>query len=98
MRKGFGVTANRLSDGTVVYLTSAREWSTVARDTAFLETAAESDALLAWAKTQERAVCGPYVFELAIDESGAWRTNARERLRAAGAAAVRTRLGVGESA
>lgn len=98
MRKGFGVTANRLSDGTVVYLTAAREWSTRAVDAAFLETAAQSEALLAWAKTQERAICGPYVFELSIDESGAWHTNARERLRAAGAAAVRARLGVGETA
>lgn len=98
MRKGFGVTANRLGDGAVLYLTAARTWSTVAADATFLGTAAESEALVAWAKTQERVVCGPYAFELAIDDAGVWRTNARERLRAAGAAAVRARLGVGESA
>ena len=98
MRKGFGVTANRLGDGAVVWLTTAREWSTRASDAAFYASAAESDPMVAWGKTQERIVCGVYAFELAIEDDGTWRTNVRERLRAAGAPAVRARLGVGESA
>lgn len=96
MTKGFGVTANRLGDGAVVYLTSDRSWSPSSRDLV-LRDAAESEAAVAWAKTQERVVCGPYAFELSIESDGSWKTSARERLRAAGAAAVRERLGVGEA-
>lgn len=95
MRKGFGVTANRLLDGTVVYLTAARAWSPSASELALHASAADADSAVAWARTQEHVVCGAYAFELGIEPDGAWRTSARERLRAAGAAAVRARLGVG---
>lgn len=90
----FAVTANRLDDGAVVYLTSSRDWS---RDLAQAETTsdpASRDALIAFARSQPHLVCGAYPLELTRDASGVHLLSARERLRALGAEAVRRRLGV----
>ena len=49
--------------------------------------------LVAWAKTQEHHVCGPYTFEAEVAEDGTANLSSRERLRRAGGESARARLG-----
>jgi hypothetical protein len=89
----FVVTANRLSDGTVLYLGASSRWvekldlALVTRD------ATERDRLLAFAKQCESEICGPYALEMLEKPDGTRVLSARERLRALGPADVRRRLG-----
>lgn len=80
------VTANRLGDGAVVYLTANNLWT---------EHLAEADgvegetalARLALAEAAEGAVAGPYLMDVEIGASGivpAGRAALRERIRAEG--------------
>ena len=86
------VTANRLDDGSVVYLAS-RAWVAALADADRLQDAASAGVEVAWAKTQERDVCGPYTFEAEVLTDGGLKLSARERFRRDGATAARTRLG-----
>lgn len=86
------VTANRLDDGSVVYLDGTRAWVASFTDAAALDAAGSADAV-AWAKTRERDVCGPYAFEAEQLADGGWKLSARERFRRDGSSAARARLG-----
>ena len=77
------VTANRLEDGTVVYLTASGTWSESLSDAALAaeDTAAE---LLARAEREPLVVVGPYLIEVVANGTGRKLANVRERIRAAG--------------
>lgn len=89
----FVVTANRLTDGTVLYLDGASRWVEQLDDAHATPDPAERDRLLAFAKGCEREICGPYAMELLIKPDGSRELSMRERLRALGPADVRRRLG-----
>jgi hypothetical protein len=78
------MTANRLVDGTVVYLTAANEWSEKFGDGAVWHDKEGADGAL---DAGERAVhaqlvVGPYLFEVDVTEAGPTPTSVRERIRA----------------
>jgi hypothetical protein len=89
----FVVTANRLSDGRVVYLADGERWSERYEDGRATRDPSERDRWIAWAKTQERVVCGAYAIEASLDGKGHRVLSARERLRALGPGDARRRLG-----
>lgn len=80
------VTANRLSDGEVVYLTDDGQWADHFDAAAIADGAEAADALLAAAMPAdfELRVLEPYLFEVA-EENGAFKpVSVRETIRAAG--------------
>ena len=80
------VTANRLDDGSVVFLDGAGGWSGNIEDSRRAESAEDAEALMALAN-QEVAGClvvAPYLIDVA-DEDGAVRPlHYREAIRAKG--------------
>lgn len=79
------VTANRLTDGLVVYLAPEACWTKDLAEAAIAETgdalqALEEAAALAVA---ERAVVAPYPIPVAIENGTPVATSVRERIRAA---------------
>ncbi len=89
----FVITANRLSDGTVVYLDDQSRWIEQLDGAPSTTHAAERDRLLAFARSCERDVCGPYVIDFTLRPDGTRSLSVRERLRALGAEDARRRLG-----
>lgn len=88
------VTAQRLSDGRVVYLREDRSWTQRDVEAFRTEDASLVDALVDWARAQTETVVDPYRIEVEVDPSGAIRhLSARERIRAEGPAAVLRRFG-----
>jgi hypothetical protein len=80
------LTANRLGDGAVVYLTEAGDWSTDINAARIAADQATADALLARGEAAAAAqiIVLPYLFDLA-GETGALRpARLREAIRAAG--------------
>ena len=76
------VTANRTSDGVVIYRTAGHGWSVDLSDAAVVRTADDARALLAEATADDLGAVGPYIapVELAADgdiEPG----NLREHIR-----------------
>ena len=88
----FALTANRLADGAVVYVAAGPAWSEHFGDAVVTPDASTRDGLLSWAKTQESQVCGAYVLDVLVTPDGERRMSQRERLRAAGASQILTRL------
>lgn len=81
------VTANRLTDGVVVYLTADGGWSEWVRDAAAAEDKEARQALLARAEKDAEAslVVGPYLFDVVSDEDGRPRpASNREIIRSLG--------------
>jgi hypothetical protein len=78
------VTANRLLDGAVVYLTERHEWSEQFTDGAVWNDKESADAALAASEeaVKARLVVGPYLFDVAVTDQGPKPTSARERIRA----------------
>ena len=79
------ITANRLLDGVVVYLTAARTWSPRVADADVIPTDAEQAAALA--QIAAAGARAPVVDVAAIDvanEHDAAPTRLRERIRAVG--------------
>ena len=78
------VTANRLVDGAVVYLTVGGEWSVHLSDGAVWRTQEEADIALKASDVAVAAqiVVGPYLIEIAETPKGVQATSARERIRA----------------
>ena len=76
------LTANRLTDGAVVYLTSTGDWSKIINDLhAFPDT--EAEAVLAAALAQPQLLVGPYLID--IDETGpVGRERLKETIRSTG--------------
>lgn len=86
------VTANRLSDGIVIFYTPEGAWSEQPGDAAAAGDKAAQQALLAAAQESPEAV-DAYLIEVAFDESGRpYPSRNRERIRALGPT-VRTDLG-----
>lgn len=78
------ITANRLLDGMVVYLTAGGEWSEALVDSAVWHTQEEADIALKASEigVTQRLVVGPYLFEVAETPEGVQALSARERIRA----------------
>ncbi len=78
------VTANRLLDGAVVYLTERNEWSEQFAAGAVWNDKESADAALAASEesVKARLVVGPYLFDVAVTDKGPKPTSARERIRA----------------
>jgi len=76
------VTANRLTDGRVIYRTANGDWTTDLADAARLDSD-QADVVLGLASTENRIAVGAYLIELADDLPGGqkWR---REGIRLAG--------------
>ena len=88
------ITANRLLDGSVIYLTADGGWSERLADAAIADGKDAEAALMAVAETQARAgtVIGPYAFK--VDAAGSVPTplGQREAIRTLGPS-VRIDLG-----
>jgi len=78
------VTANRLRDGVIVWLTAQHTWSEEFTASKPLRDAAEAQAALdgTAADVKARLVVGPYLAEVAETPEGIRPNNARERIRA----------------
>ena len=79
------VTANRLIDGVVVYLSSSGKWSESLADAAFGDEKT-AQALLAQseASAAKQEVVEPYLFEVTADGSTPRPVSQREHIRAKG--------------
>ena len=79
------VTANRLTDGKVVYRTPAGAWSESPAEAAHLEDAA-ADAALDAALRDILTVVGPYLIEIEVEAAfkPAGRKHVRETIRLSG--------------
>ncbi len=64
------VTANRTSDGAVIYRTAAKDWSTDLGRAAIVRAADEARALLAESVADDLGAVGPYIAPVEIDEGG----------------------------
>lgn len=79
------VTANRLTDGAVVWRTAAGGWSGELADAAVVTTADEAIALLSGAQKSDIIAVGAYVAPVVLEEDGSISPgNLRERIRVAG--------------
>jgi len=80
------VTANRLRDGAVVYLSAAGEWVETIAEAGVGADAETAEALLAVASTTEQAlrVVGPYLMEVAVEAGRTRPLGTRELIRAQG--------------
>lgn len=88
------VTANRLVDGDVVYLTEEGHWSERLGDACLADDKARSDALMATAERAAAAhiVVAPYAIDVVVEEGAVRASRYRERIRASGPT-IRTDLG-----
>jgi sulfite reductase (NADPH) hemoprotein beta-component len=80
------VTANRLSDGAVVYLDAAGDWVEAIAAAGVATDEETAEALLAVASTEEQSlrVVGPYLMDVALDGDRPRPLGTREILRAQG--------------
>lgn len=80
------VTANRVIDGIVVYLTEKAEWSESLQDAAVAEGKEAGETLLARAQpaVETQHIVDPYLFEVAQEDGKIVPASVRERIRMAG--------------
>lgn len=80
------LTANRLSDGIVVYLTADNRWAESLQDAEVAEGKEAAEALLARAtpSVEKNEVVEPYLFEVAREDGGIRAASVRETIRQAG--------------
>ncbi|MBO6633706.1 DUF2849 domain-containing protein [Parvibaculum sp.] len=80
------LTANRLSDGIVVYLTADDRWSESLQEAEVAEGKEAAEALLARAEPSvaDNTVVEPYLFEVAKEADGIRAASVRETIRQAG--------------
>lgn len=79
------VTANRLADGVVVWLTAAGSWSLSIADAKVATTAEEVQHLLAIANSDENTAVSAYAARVAVTAEGRVApANLRERIRVDG--------------
>ena len=88
------ITANRLMDGFVIYLTPSGGWSEALAEAAIAETKEQAAELLAIAEREAKAgwVIGPYAFDVDAADGAPLPLGRRETLRTLGPS-VRTDLG-----
>jgi len=79
------ITANRLTDGVVVYLAADGEWSEQIANARVADTDEETKALETEAENavRERHVVGVYPMAVALNEDAVDPLSVRERIRAA---------------
>jgi hypothetical protein len=76
------VTANRTTDGAVIYRTAHNSWSTDLSDAAIVREAEPARALLAAATADDIGAVGAYIAPVEIGVDGAIRPgNLREKIR-----------------
>jgi hypothetical protein len=76
------LTANRLTDGAVVYLTTSGEWSRIISELRALPDT-EAEAALSQALAQPQLLVGPYLID--VDEDGpVGRERLKESIRSSG--------------
>ena len=79
------VTANRTSDGIVIWRTGSKGWSTDLSDAAVVRTAEDARELLAEAVADDLGASGPYIAPVEIEDGGKVAPgNLRERIRLKG--------------
>lgn len=78
------VTANRTSDGAVIYRTPAHDWSDRLSDAAVVRTADDARALLAESVADDIGSVGAYIAPVEIGEDGIQPGNLREKIRQQG--------------
>lgn len=80
------VTANRLIDGEVVYLTASGEWSDWLKDAAVADGKEACAALLNQAAPAVAAqhIVDPYLFEVSVEDGVIIPASVREKIRMAG--------------
>jgi Protein of unknown function (DUF2849) len=78
------VTANRLTDGAVVYRTTNGQWATELPDAAVVTTSDAAMALLTAARAEGVRVIDAYVAPVDLSNGKPRPGNLRERIRAAG--------------
>lgn len=79
------VTANRTSDGTVIYRTAQHGWSVELADAAVVRTADAARALLSEAVADDLGAVGAYIAPVSIGDDGAVAPgNLREQIRRTG--------------
>lgn len=80
------MTANRLSDGSVVYLATDGGWTGLLYEGRIAETDAEAERLAAMAEraVEDRCVIGPYLIEIIDDDGSVRPVRLREEIRAEG--------------
>lgn len=80
------VTANRLTDGIVVFLAEGNHWSERSGEAQIARDQTAADALLATAEVDvtRRIVVAPYLIEMTETPAGWVPGSLRERIRAAG--------------
>jgi hypothetical protein len=84
------ITANRLSDGLVVFLTEAGGWSLSVADSQLFNDGPGLDEGLAYAKAQHdaRIVVEPYAIDMDVSGARPVPARIRERIRAEGPTVV----------
>ena len=76
------VTANRASDGVVIYRTAQQGWSANLSDAAIVRTSDEARTLLGEATADDVGAIGPYIAPVQVDEAGKILPgNLREQIR-----------------
>ncbi len=78
------VTANRTSDGVVIWRTAAKGWSTDIADSAVVRTADDARALLAESIEDDLGAIGPYIAPVELKDGKVVPGNLRERIRVKG--------------
>ena len=79
------VTANRTSDGVVIWRTGSKGWSTDLTEAAVVRTAEAARELLAEASNDDLGAIGPYIAPVEIKDDGkVMPGNLRERIRLKG--------------
>ncbi|WP_316229565.1 DUF2849 domain-containing protein [Bradyrhizobium sp. SZCCHNR1070] len=80
------VTANRTSDGAVIWRTASKEWSTDLAKAAIVRTVNDARALLVEAVADDVGAVGPYIAPVEIEDDGVIKPgNLREHIRLKGA-------------
>lgn len=80
------ITANRLSDGLVVFLSPSREWSLAVDDAELFADGPDLDAALDYGKAQQEAriIVDAYAIDMEIVDGKQLPARLRERIRAEG--------------
>lgn len=79
------VTANRTSDGVVIWRTGSKGWSIDLAEAAVVRTAEAARELLAEASNDDLGAIGPYIAPVEIKDDGkVMPGNLRERIRLKG--------------
>jgi hypothetical protein len=78
------VTANRLTDGAVIYRTLQGDWTTDLSLAAIVNTAPAATEMLRAAESDDVRAVGPYVAPVSVVDRRILPGNLRERIRVAG--------------